>query len=306
MQETSNPRLAVLLKEQHDVLTMGQALTYGLSSSAVSRRVASGRWQRLLPRVYLTSNGQPGHEQRVWAAVLYGGEPAALTGMAALRRHRIRRLPSLPALPIQVACWAARQPASRDFVTVQRTMRPAAPYLVNGLRTMPVPRAVIDVGPRLSSYEEALELVTAVLHAGRATLEQLVDELLLAPRGGSRWLRLALAETGAGSRSVAEAEARRLFAAAGFPPPAVNESILVGGQLFVPDFRWGWVIVEIDSKEWHLLHPGSWEATLRRRAELEAAGYHVIPVSPTLVRESPQLLLAQVRTALVQYLAWPA
>ena len=306
MPKSANASLDRLLKQQHDVLTMAQAMTHGLSSSAVSRSVAAGRWQRLLPRVYLASSGQPAHEQRVWAAVLYGGETAALTGMAALRRHRVRRLPSLPAVPIEVACWAARQPASRDFVAVQRTRRPSAPYLVNGLRTMPVSRAVIDAGPRVVSYELALELVTAVVQAKRATMGQLVDELLLAPRGGSRWLREALAEAGAGSRSVAEAEARRLFAAAGFPSPSVNESILVGGLLFVPDLRWGRVIVEIDSKEWHLLHPGSWEATLRRRALLEAAGYHVIPVSPALLRESPELVLAQVHAALVQYLAWPA
>ena len=64
---------------------------------------------------------------------------------------------------------------------------------------------------------------------------------------------------------------------------------MVDGQIFVPDFRWGWVIVEIDSKEWHLLNPGSCEATMRRRARLEPAGYHVIPVSPALLRDVTDL-----------------
>lgn len=302
----SSTRLAQLLKQQQDVITVAQATSHGCSSSALSRSVASGRWQRVLPRVYVASSGQLRHEQRMWAAVLYGGDHAALTGMAALRRHRVRRLPALPVLPVQVACWANRQPASRDFVEVQRTTRTSTPYLLDGLRTMPLARAVIDVGPRISSYDQGLELVTAVLHDGRVTLAQLVDELVLAPRTGSRWLREALAETGAGSRSVAEAEARALFAAAGFPAPLVNEPLEVDGQIFVPDFRWGLVIVEIDSKEWHLLHPGSFEATMHRRAVLGAAGYHVIPVSPSLLRESPDLLLAMVKAALLQYLAWPA
>lgn len=299
--------LTRLLRRQHGVITIGQAAQHGITSSAVLRRVAARRWQRLLPRVYLTADLELSDEQRVWAAVLYVGDGGAITGLTALRRHRIKRLPASAESPsVHVSCPAARQPASRDFVVVHRSTRPSTCYLIDDVRTMRVPRATVDAAARLTSYDSTLELLTAVIHSGKASLSAVAEELELAPVAGTRWLRRAVAEAALGSRSVAEARARKLFASAGFPTPLVNEPIEVEGQVFEPDFRWGRVIVEVDSKEWHLLHLGSWEATLHRRTLLQAAGYQVIPVSPTQLRDTPELVVAVVRAALVEFLGWSA
>ena len=92
-----------------------------------------------------------------------------------------------------------------------------------------------------------------------------------------------------------EAAARQLFDLAGLPEALVNEPIEVNGEVFVPDFRWGRFIVEIDSKEWHLLVPGSWDRTQERRTRLEAAGYRVLPISPAQIRDSPAEVVAAVR-----------
>ena len=85
---------------------------------------------------------------------------------------------------------------------------------------------------------------------------------------------------------------------AGLPVPLTNEAILVGGRLFIPDFRWGRVIVEVDSKAWHLLESGAWQRTQKRRAFLQAHGYLVTPTTPEQLRESPELVIAAVRAAL--------
>jgi hypothetical protein len=303
----NDPALAGLLRKQHGVITLMQAAEHGITSSSVLRRVRAGRWRRLLPRVYLTAALELSDEQRIWAAVLYVGDGAAITGLTALRWHRIKRLPDeQPQKTIHVSCSALRQPASRDFVLVQRSARVASSYLVDDLRTMPVPRATVDAAARLTSYEPTLELLTAVIHSGRASLATIAEELASAPNAGTRWLRKAVAEAGLGSRSVAEAQARQLFASAGFPTPLVNQAIEVDGQIFEPDFRWGRVIVEIDSKEWHLLHPGGWEATQHRWMLLTDAGYHVIPVSPSQLRDTPELILNVIRAALVSHLGWSA
>ena len=280
MPDNHSFELTALLRKQHGLLTLEQAMARGLTSSVVLRRVAAGRWQRVLPRVYLTAALELTETQRVWAAVLYAGEGAALTGLTALRQHRIKRLPDGPPTP-----------------TV---------FVVDGVRTMRVPRATVDAAARLTAYEPTLALLTAVIHSGKVSLSGVADELATAPNAGTRWLRKAVAEASLGARSVAEPFARQLFAAAGFPPPHINEPIDVNGQIFEPNLRWGRVIVEVDSKEWHLLHPGSWEATLHRRMLLTDGGYHVIPMSPSQLRDTPDLVLSVVRAALVAYLGWSA
>jgi very-short-patch-repair endonuclease len=85
------------------------------------------------------------------------------------------------------------------------------------------------------------------------------------------------------------------------PAPLVNEPLVVDGRVFVPDFRWGRLIVEVDSKLHHLLTPGAWAATLRRRARLEQAGYHVIPVTPEMIRDDPFGVLSMILGAYPAY-----
>jgi hypothetical protein len=48
---------------------------------------ASGRWQKILPGIYLAATGTVTIEQRQMAALLYAGPGAVLTGAAAVRRH---------------------------------------------------------------------------------------------------------------------------------------------------------------------------------------------------------------------------
>ena len=73
--------------------------------------------------------------------------------------------------------------------------------------------------------------------------------------------------------------------------------------MYVPDFRWGLVIVEIDSRAHHLLEEGAWERTQARRAALQAAGYHVLPYTPEQIRDTPEMVLAGIIAALAFPLA---
>jgi hypothetical protein len=80
-----------LLKRQHLVLTRRQALACGLHHNAVHHAIQpGGRWQQMLPGVYLTVSGTPTRDQRDVAALLYAGPGGTLTGAAALVRHGFR------------------------------------------------------------------------------------------------------------------------------------------------------------------------------------------------------------------------
>ena len=84
-------RLARTLAAQHQVISRQQALTCGLPARTLTAWCRpDGKWQKLLPGVYLTETGTPTPEQRLVAALLYAGKRSVITGTAALRLHRLR------------------------------------------------------------------------------------------------------------------------------------------------------------------------------------------------------------------------
>src|SRR6516162_1417326 len=119
MLEREPGALYALIQKQSAVVTRAQALRGGLSHHAVSHRLrAGGPWQPMLPGVYLTMTGQPTRMQREIAAVLYGGPHAVITGLAAVRHHR---MPAPDCDVIDLLVPARRQCQSVSFVAVHRT-----------------------------------------------------------------------------------------------------------------------------------------------------------------------------------------
>ncbi|HLU58981.1 MAG TPA: type IV toxin-antitoxin system AbiEi family antitoxin domain-containing protein [Pseudonocardia sp.] len=77
----------LLIARQAGVVSRDQALRAGLDPSAVDRLVRTRRWRPLHPRVYLTPGHPAGDEARAWAAVLWAGPGAVLSGAAAAWWH---------------------------------------------------------------------------------------------------------------------------------------------------------------------------------------------------------------------------
>ena len=111
-------RLRHLLQAQHQVITRVQALACGMPQSTLDRYIApGGRWQRLLPGVYLAVTGTATQDQRELAALLYAGRRSLLTGSAAMRRHRLR--PAGPDVVDVLIPWQRRRQSTG--------VRPGAP-----------------------------------------------------------------------------------------------------------------------------------------------------------------------------------
>ena len=71
---------------QAGVFSRGQALTDGMSSAGIGRRLASGEWRRAfssLPAVYVHAATPLTWESRLWAAMLAVGHPCAVAGLTA-------------------------------------------------------------------------------------------------------------------------------------------------------------------------------------------------------------------------------
>jgi hypothetical protein len=198
-----NGRLLRILDAQHQVISRSQALACGLPRSTVTSWCQPrGKWQRLLPGVYLTQTGKPSPEQRLMAALLYAGPRSVITGSAALRVYRLRS-PGPDVIDVLVPQAARRQ--SVAFVRVHRTRRLPRVYRSGAVRYAAPARSVADAAQLLTSVDDVRAVVAEAIQKQACSLAQLGLELKEAgPRDTGR-LRTALSDVRAGSRSVAEA-----------------------------------------------------------------------------------------------------
>jgi hypothetical protein len=131
-------------------------------------------------------------------------------------------------------------------------------------------------------------------------IPQLADELARGPVQGSAGFRRVLAEVGDGVRSSAEGDLRTLIKRERIPDPMYNPRLYAGGSFIAePDAWWtdAGVAGEIESREWHL-SPQDWERTLARDARMSAYGIIVLHFPPKRLRTEPQVVAAEIRSAL--------
>jgi hypothetical protein len=209
-------RLRQVLRAQHHVITRQQALLYGLPPSTLDRYIApGGRWQRLLPGVYLALTGTATQDQREMAALLYAGPRSLITGSAAVRHHRLS--PPGPNLVDVLIPWTDRR-QSAGFVRVHRTRRlPSRRYRIGMIRFTKAPRAVADTARSLTRFDDVRHVVCDAVQRRVCTVAELTEELTAGPAAGATLFRDALAEIGDGVRSVAEADCRILILSSDLP-----------------------------------------------------------------------------------------
>jgi hypothetical protein len=281
------------------VITRAEAGLCGLTPRMVQHKIRpGGRWQRLLPGVYLTQTGAPDRDQLLMAALPYGGDQAMITGLAALNRYAVR-MPAARA--VDVLLPHSRRRASRDFVVVHRTRRIPRMFVADGpIQYAPPARAVADAVRGLRDAGDIRAVAAGVVQQGLCTVAELAAELDDGPRRGAGPLGAVLAEVADGIRSPAEGEFRDLVLGSGLPAPLFNPRLYLGELLLaVPDAWWpqAGVAAEVDSQEWHM-SPEGWEDTMRRHARMTAAGVLVLHFSPRQVTTEPGEVVAAIGAAL--------
>ncbi len=280
------------------VASRAALLELGVASSTVAHRCRhGGQWRRLIPGVILVAGGRPTRYQLVRAALVHAGQGAVVTGIEALRRHGVRRLPDDD--DVHVLIPHDRHVRSRSFVVVERTIRPPA---ASGPLPLATPaRALIDAARRMTALDEVRAMIADAVQRGICLIEDLEEELTAATMVGSALARRVLKEVSAGVRSAAESWAMALLRRSTLPSPEWNVGVRdQDGQLLaVVDCWWDSLAVawEIDSHEFHL-GPADHERTTRRRAALAAAGVVVVPTVPSRLRSEPLVVLRELRSAL--------
>jgi hypothetical protein len=168
------------------------------------------------------------------------------------------------------------------------------------LPVAPLLRAVVDAVRQEGGEQEAGALYEVVQARG-VTPEALAAELRaerLARRPG---VREVLDDLDAGVRSPAEARARRLVEGADdVPHPLWNPSLFLDGEhLADPDAYWPahGVMFEVDSLRHHFA-VADHQRTLARHNRITRAGLMALHVTPGMVREEPERVLADLRELL--------
>jgi hypothetical protein len=292
-------RLHVLIEKQDYVITRAQALAGGLTAHALNHRLRhGGPWRPLLPGVYLTVTGSPTVVQQEMAAILYGGRRTVITGVAALRHHR---MPAPQSDIIDILIPAARKRQSVSSVAVHRTTR--MPPLVIGppLRNYALPaRAAADAARWLTDLREVRAVVAGAVQSNRCTVSELADELRAGGIRDSALLRTVLAEVGEGVRSAPEAELRVLIGKAGLPMPMFNPKLFLPDGTFIarPDAWWpdAGVAIEVDSRQWHF-QAADWEHTMDRHSDLGQYSIVTLHFTPHKIRTDPATVIKKMANA---------
>jgi hypothetical protein len=293
-------RLHELLRAQHHVITRQQALECGLPTSTLDRYIApGGRWQRLLPGVYLALTGAATQDQREMAALLYAGPRSLITGPAAMRHHRLS--PPGPNLVDVLIPWTDRR-QSAGFVRVRRTRQmPSRRYRVGMIRFAKAPRAVADTARGLTRFDDVRHVVCEAVQRRVCTVAELTEELAAGSPAGATLFRDALAEIGDGVRSVAEADCRILILDSDLPRPMFNAQLFDANGVFiaVADAWWGeaGVAADVDSYAYHL-SAADQDRTNERHARMFARGILPLHFSPRRIKTDPDGVLADLRQAI--------
>lgn len=269
-------RLRQILRAQHLVITRGQALDCGMPQSTLDSWVApTGKWQKLLPGIYLTVTGKPTQEQRQVAALLYAGAGSVITGPAAIRLHRLRTNGS-DAIDVLIPWQVKRQ--STGFVRIHRTRRMPGYYTTGAIRFARVGRAVADTARWLTSLDDVRAVVAEVVQKGACTTAEISTELKEGSDRDSAYLRKALSEVRAGARSAAEARFLGRVKRSDLPTPEFNVRLVAPDGTFIADVDAWWadagVAAEVDSQEYHFYRDG-WLKTNERHSRM--LKYGILP-----------------------------
>ena len=246
-----------LLDFQSRIVARRQAVRYGVSRAAVTRRTRSGAWQRLHRGTYATFSGVPSREARLWAALLRAGPGAVLSHETAAEVHR---LIDKPAPKIHITVPAERNPARRSpirGVIIHRSRNVASePLPPWQLPRTPIAETVLDLVESAVTTDDAFACLTRAIGRNLVNPATLRETLAARKRMRRRaWLVEALTDVADGVMSPIELRYVRDVERAHGLPQARRQARreLDGGVRYLDNFYEAFrLCVEIDGQ---LTHP---------------------------------------------------
>ena len=274
---TSDP-LTDLIRTQRGLVTKSQAHALGMSSSAISRRVNSGRWERLLTGVYRSAEVPVNWEQAVLAACLAGGLGSAASHACAAALHGLDEIPR-GVLEI----WTSRRLRGGQLLCHIARLPETDVTRVSGIPVTTVERTMLDLASVMD--RDHLELVPdSALRQRKTSIARMRWRLQHVPPHGAKGvgkLRELVDErsvTSPISESALEVRLAQLIRRAGLPPPQTQFRVLEGNR-FVGRFDFAYpeakLIIEVDGYRWHSGNQ-AWQRDRKRDNILNRLGWTIL------------------------------
>lgn len=173
--------------------------------------------------------------------------------------------------------------------------------LVDQMAVTTPARTAFDIGRRLP-LTEAVQRIDALMHA--TDIKAVDIEAVIDRHPGVRGLaqlRRTLQLVDGGAESPYESLTRLLLVQAGFPVPQTQIPVIddFGAVFARVDMGWPRYLVGVEfdgTQHWTNSRQRSWD--IDRAAELSALGWTIVRVSSGMLHNTPQVVLARVRTAL--------
>jgi very-short-patch-repair endonuclease len=272
-----------LMAGQLGLISASQAGCCGISASGITRRIASGEWTRVLPRVYRLTATAVTVRQSALAAVLWAGPGSLASHATAAALHDFSgvRVPPIPEI------WV---PSTRRIdspvVTVHRGTRldRADRTTVDGIAVTTVVRTLIDVSGRLEDHR-LLAITEDLLRRNILREDRLrarLGALRTSGRVGAGRLEALLDQRGNGRALESELEAIvwQIILSAGVRLPERQYWLTRGSERYRIDFAWPDLRfgVECEGYEYHGGYT-AWGKDKTRYGEMANLGWRVVPVT---------------------------
>lgn len=288
-----------LFENQHGLITRRQALAAGFSKSMISRRAASGTWERADTGVYRLAGVPTTWKQRLLAACLAG--PAVASHRSAAE---LWRLPTGVDDFAEVTALRHRRRRADDVTWHEsRALFAQDVTEIDGIPvTMPT-RTIIDLAVVLPEDDVEIALDDA-LRRSLTSLPRVRTMLdVLGPRrpGRARMDRVLdrRPAMGAVPESYLESRFVQLVRKAGLPEPERQVRLESQGRIAFLDFAYAdnKLAIELDGYEGHGGR-SAWQAGLERTNRISQVGWRALHFSSTDIERRPDRVAKQVRAAL--------
>ena len=288
-----------LLEAQQGMLTRQQLLDAGVSKAEIRSR-SGASWRVLLPGVVLLDRELPSTDQRLLAALMFGGPDSWLAGPTAAALHGLTSCRI--ANPIHVRVPVPRRSRSSGWVVVKNTTLVDERLVDRGLlRISCVARAVVDAAAVAPTEDDARSIMIEAAQRRIARVDDLKHWVHIRGTQNGARLRRALAEAASGAWSLPEADLLVLLSGSKVLPrimgnPEVKDA--AGKRLTTPD---AWIddvamAVMVHSRRFH---GGEldWENTVETDTDLAACRVVVLGVTPRSIAREPARMLARIERA---------
>jgi very-short-patch-repair endonuclease len=286
----------------HGVITLDAVRDAGMSRSTWQRAVASGQLELIHEGVARIAGAAIPAHQPLAAAVLAAGKGALASHRAAAWLWGIP-LPNRP-VPELILPSRARQ-ATLEGVIVHRPrdLLDLGAVYKYGIPACKLLRIACDYGA--VDPQGAHAVIGHIITNGWMSAEAFEAAVRTHGRRGRPGvpvLRAALADWTADGKAL-DSELERLMTrlVRRFKlPPVEFHPIVLGYEI---DFRvvGSMVLLECDGWEWHDKRRTNFERDRKRRAELVAAGYVVVPFTWNMLKRQPQWVASMIRTAVARW-----